>query len=212
MSARGPKIKPSILKLIGTDALLFRDKPREALAYELKEKIEKMGEISPDIETIKRKISQARNHQDPLDAEWTSGTLSEYPINPVAVRKIFEMKTRNLRRLTIRTALWISRFCELPISTMQLLMQAELYSMSERVLGKYVEYADLDADMVKILKDPEKSMVGAGDTFDMEIGKDTFDIMARAYIEGYTGDTNPPDDVVKMWSDAIEKKVKDGEK
>jgi hypothetical protein len=114
MSARGPKIKPSILKLINLQAVRYRDKPREALAADLQDTIGKMGEISPDTETLKRKISWARNHDSPLDAPWHSGIMrkNDYDISPQALPYIFAVQNwaenNELETITIRQAIWIS--------------------------------------------------------------------------------------------------------
>lgn len=133
---RGRKaIKPSIKNLIFAKALKDKGMPRLALAIELRNLIEEMGEIPPTEETIMRLISKARNHPaSPLDEPWSIGTLAEYDITPEAFPKIVEIQ--NLRRnvekpLTIREAKWVGRLYTLSSNLTELDALSTYYSMRE---------------------------------------------------------------------------------
>lgn len=169
---RAKSMLPEIKKLIIEEAL---DKPevgREALADELIEKIKQRypKEVPPKFETVIKKISEARNHEtSPLDQPWSVGTLkdNEYFIEPIAVSKIFQLKMKGLERLSIRTALWISRLSALPLSIDMLYMYAFLYAKDERLSeisgSKYVfDSKDIDVSLLKLLRNPDKSMKDLG--------------------------------------------------
>jgi hypothetical protein len=117
MPNRGPEILPSIRRLIIAQALHYRDKPRAALAADLKETIERMGLVSPGEETMMRIISSARNHTpDPQDMPWSLGAekqLNERPVPAEAIPHILKVKElvakEGMTEVTIRHAYWIAR-------------------------------------------------------------------------------------------------------
>jgi hypothetical protein len=61
-ASRIPNISQSVKRLIAEEALRYFEMPREYLAKQLAEKIQSMGEIPPTEETLKRRISDARQH------------------------------------------------------------------------------------------------------------------------------------------------------
>ena len=122
MANRGPKISPTVKKLIVSEATIrCPNKPRAALAVELKDTIERMGiyaeGASPSEDTLMRMISAARNEEhNSLDKPWHLGSMldSERYITPEAIAYIFKVKewaTRNKEiPITIRQAYWIGQF------------------------------------------------------------------------------------------------------
>jgi hypothetical protein len=78
---RLPRIKPTIRQLIVSEAIRYPDKPRLALATDLRDSIERMGEMSPSEETLIKMISDARNQESSLlDNPWHLGTVKDYPL------------------------------------------------------------------------------------------------------------------------------------
>ncbi len=115
-----PKIRPVVKKTIYSHALKNKNTPRQALAVELRHLIEEMGELVPSEETIIKLISQARNNPDsPIDAGWSLGALSEYPIPTDALPMVMSIWERRITQddtdeyLTIREALWVARLYKL---------------------------------------------------------------------------------------------------
>jgi len=111
---KGPRIKPSIRQLIESEAIRYSTKPRAALAVDLQDKIERMGEISPTGETLMRMISEARNKEgSPLDKTWHWDTLEEHPLSAEAIYYILRINkwaaSKNIHPVTIREAKWITR-------------------------------------------------------------------------------------------------------
>jgi hypothetical protein len=75
---RLPKIPPSVKRLIALEALRYPDMPRDFLAQELIEKIKSVGLIPPAEETLKRRISDARQHPPLLSSPyWHMGLQLE---------------------------------------------------------------------------------------------------------------------------------------
>ena len=114
------RLKPSIKRLIYTRALRDRDIPREYLANQLIEEIQKLGEIPPTPETTKRYISAARNTKNPIDNRWSIGACKDYPecFSPESIDLLMEYMNRELaydeyivdkHRFSIRTAIWMVR-------------------------------------------------------------------------------------------------------
>jgi len=110
---KGPRILPTIKNLIVSEAIRYYNKPRAALAAEVRDTIERMGEISPSDETLMRMISEARNKK-PEDKPWNIGALRQYPeITPLAVPLISLVQdwaaNNNEPPVTVRQAYWVSR-------------------------------------------------------------------------------------------------------
>lgn len=136
---KGPRIKPSLKQTIVSEAIRYPTKPRAALAAELQDLIERMGEISPTDETLMRMISEARNKEEsPLDKPWHMATLKDYPLPTEAIPSILavlesqEMFTRQ-REVTIRQALWISRIHTVVKPKDDLMKIAWYYAFNERI-------------------------------------------------------------------------------
>jgi hypothetical protein len=110
-------IIPTVKRLIISEALENRQKPRRALAVELATKIERMGEIVPSEETIERLISKARNHDDPRDKPWSTASMADKDctIPAEALPSILELwvwarENHWSHEFTIRQAQWAARF------------------------------------------------------------------------------------------------------
>ncbi len=65
-----------------------------------------------------------------LDNSWHMGLLDQYHFSPEAIRKIFELMIDG-RDITIRRAVWISRFCTLSVSLDLLFFMAYRYAAGE---------------------------------------------------------------------------------
>lgn len=112
---RQPRAKamlPAIKELITIRALEDRDKDRTLLAHELREEIKKKfpQEITPTVNTIIKKISEARSQaSDPLDDVWHLGTLDKHPLPSEAMPYILKVQELNpYYKVSIRQAKWIS--------------------------------------------------------------------------------------------------------
>jgi hypothetical protein len=105
-----PRMKPTIKRLIYSKAIKDKETPRLALAVELKNLIEEMGENPPSEETMIRLISQVRNHPiSPLDEDWWQlSSLAEYNISAEVVPLVMSI-LEEIEYLTIREVLWIGR-------------------------------------------------------------------------------------------------------
>lgn len=108
------RIKPSVKKIIISNALNSREKPRLQLASELKEIIEHMGENSPTEETMIKMISDARNQgPNPLDAPWHLG-FTQREISLESIPYIFAVQSyagiKEFGSISARQAGWISHF------------------------------------------------------------------------------------------------------
>lgn len=115
------------------------DLRRDKLAAILRSEISKNGERPPAEETLKRKISEARNRTSSLDQPWSlrsirdnKGNKESYQFSPESIPYILKVQTvsGDTGPVTIRQALWIS--CLYPvINDIQLLAQ---------VSGRYARY------------------------------------------------------------------------
>ncbi|MFC2032052.1 hypothetical protein ACFLUS_01585 [Chloroflexota bacterium] len=121
------ELPPTIRRLIVARAITQRNIPREYLANELINEIREAGDLPPTLETTKRYISKARNHNNPLDEPWTLSCCSEYssyfpphsipflidcidsfhqPESHIRWSKFFGIF---VREISIRIAIWIIR-------------------------------------------------------------------------------------------------------
>jgi hypothetical protein len=156
---RGRKpIKPSIQRLIFSKALKDKGMPRLALAVELKNLIEEMGEISPAEETMIRLISKARNHPaSPLDKPWSISCLPQYPIPPEALPSVLQvwvyMREENMV-FTIREALWAARIYTITKDIRTLSIYSfgisDLEKMNE-ISGSEITFADFDLSLFEFI-------------------------------------------------------------
>jgi len=77
--SKKPRISPRIKAFISEEALKERDKPRNILADELKEKIDNSGMgRSPAHETLVRIISNTRAHVDSQEDEDKPWSIANY--------------------------------------------------------------------------------------------------------------------------------------
>lgn len=96
-----------------------------------------------------------------LDDPWHMGLLEKYQFPPEAVEKIFALMIEG-RKITIRRAIWISRFCTLPISLDLLFFMAYRYAagefMSQLSGGAVFDTTTIDREFIDaILSKPEKA-------------------------------------------------------
>jgi hypothetical protein len=116
---RSPKLKPVVKQLIAFQSVRYTNKPRLALAADLTDSIERMGEIPPSEETLMRMISEARSKEiKPDDVPWHLGIMRkpEYGISSEAIPYIFLVKDWCVRTdketpVTVRQAFWVSQHC-----------------------------------------------------------------------------------------------------
>ncbi|MFC2035270.1 hypothetical protein ACFLUJ_04000 [Chloroflexota bacterium] len=172
-----PPIQPSIKALIYTKAQNTKT-PREALAVELTELIEKMGEVPPTEETMIKRISEARNlPTDPQDEPWALGTIFEYPIASDSLPAVFKVlslfvdwnekrKDENNLIFSIRQAKWVGILAHIikegePLSSMTYTDVSDLYRMAcryaeverlNKFLGKGTDTRGLDTTFVHWLR------------------------------------------------------------
>lgn len=146
---RAKEMLPGIKDLITLRALQDTGKDRNTLAeqllVEIKSKFPK--EIPPVIETIIKKISEARNpEKDPLGEQWHLGAMSKYPISSETIP--FILKIRKDTQISIRQAIWISRLCKV-ITNLEILEEISFqYALHERVSeisGTHFDTTDYDS-------------------------------------------------------------------
>lgn len=133
---RLPRIKPSIKQLISSQAVRYPDKPRQALAADVRDTIERMGEVAPSEETLIKMISDARNKEpNPLDNIWHMGTLNDYPLLMEAipsVLKVQQLKVWLGEPFTVRQAQWVTKLFPIFKKTDLLEGVSWVYSQLER--------------------------------------------------------------------------------
>jgi len=105
------RISPTLKNLITCAALKDPQKPRNALAIELKVLIDGMGQVVPSEETLERMISEARNHPiSDLDATWSIAASVKYGLPAEATKDLFDIWRMSLaigRPISIRQAKWL---------------------------------------------------------------------------------------------------------
>ena len=175
---------PEIARMITDQAINEPQKHREKLAEELRAEIKKRfpTETPPVLETIVKRISEARNSHRKEDNPWHLGTLDEHPISPKAIGQIFELKTQGLQRFSIRDAKWLDRLSSIDLPLQVLRRVAQLMSMKERVSD--ISKTDFDTSpwertIVELLKDPQyqESML-----YMAEYDTSGLDVIARSEV------------------------------
>ncbi len=157
---RSPRIKPTIKKIIALRAIRYPTTPRLALANDLRDYIERLGEISPSEETLIKMISDARNKEiNPIDSPWHLGIMREpeYGISPEAIPYIFQVKEwcdKNGKEtpITVRQAFWIAQFCHIHRNKMKDKETGDLWKASW-VYAQYeivCELSDRDFDTTEL--------------------------------------------------------------
>jgi len=161
MSRGATNIKPNVESLILTMAWENPNEPRALTAIKIAEAIDKMGEISPAEDTLKKMISAARNNKNPEDEPWCLGTLkyNTLPIESLsAVLNVYKLCLAGEIPLTIREAKWVARLHTIISDTTTLWSWAWVYARRERaceamkkpkgVLRKPIDTSALDAALV----------------------------------------------------------------
>jgi hypothetical protein len=164
--SKGPRIKPTVKRVIVWEAVKDRNKPRRQVMVELQNIIESMGEIVPAEETLEKLISQARNHPvSDLDAPWSVGCLAKYDMPPDAlpiVMKIYEGRLREEEQhFTIREALWIARLHKIIDDPIVLERFASAYALRDQVdwiLNSPVYTRGFDISVIRYMN---KQLTGA---------------------------------------------------
>ena len=163
-----PPIDLDIKRFIAEKALEDRDRPRKELAYELERLIQEKGLLAPTVETLKKKISEARQKPLPLDQPFSLGALVKNPIPPEALPMVLRVWAKRLEEakpdkdgfsfkmtFSIRDALWVARLSSLLDDPEAVWGFAFWYSVRERAyeaIGEDIDTSDLDTEVLKSLK------------------------------------------------------------
>lgn len=136
---RGSNIKPHIKSLIFVKSVIEqKGTPRTALAVELRELIEKMGEVPPTEETLIRKISEYRSREaNPEDKPWGLHCLDDYHVPPEALpillRAWVHAREKEMTSFSIRQAKWVTRLYAIYQDIENLTSQAIEFALMEMV-------------------------------------------------------------------------------
>ncbi len=134
--SRGRRISDAVKELIFNEAIEQPNKDRTLLAHELLDKIDKMGEYKPDIETLKRAISYYRNQPlHPLDKPWSLATSSHYNFSPDSTPTLLRVRKLCLAldsQFTIRQAKWVTYLSYIISDVVRLKDWSEYYAGLER--------------------------------------------------------------------------------
>jgi len=110
--SKGPKISPTVKELVRYVALSDK-RPRRVVAADLQKQIKLIEAPIPEVETLERLISSARNQAlDEQDNPWHLVTTVKYPMPYEAlsiVLKVWADAVEHDRQYTIREALWVAR-------------------------------------------------------------------------------------------------------
>ncbi len=149
--SKGPKISPTLKRLVVQEALRDRNRPRMVLVAELRNLIELMGEQMPAEETLAKLISWARNHAPrPEDAPWTVGASREHGISHdtmPAVLHVWKLCLMMGEPFTIREAKWVAQLQTVVTNIVNLKRWSQSYAIRERAceaLGEPLQTSDLD--------------------------------------------------------------------
>jgi len=160
-----PKIEIYIKQRIFAEALKNRDTPRELLAKQLEVYfLENEVKNVPTIQTMVKLISQVRNEKrKPIDKPWHLTTLDESPeyhISPETVAKIFQLRLKGLKTLSIRDARWFDRLSSLPLPIGVVRVLAQQLSEQEIIsvlLNETFDSADFEQyNILGALQDPKQ--------------------------------------------------------
>lgn len=154
--SKGPRITPTAKKIIAARAIKDPKSPRQLVALEVQELLDKMGERQLAQETLEKEISKARNRpKSLLDGPWSVGCLSQYDIPPEALPIVMFIYKKRLRDdrpyFTIRKVLWIARLHKLVADPIVLEDMAEAYALREQInwiLDSEPETRDLDIGVI----------------------------------------------------------------
>ena len=140
-------IPPNVKKLITIRAWQNRTIDRGTLAEQLDSEIEKMNEIPPSIETMKKMISEARSHSlGELDNGFTLGAIADlrkegiFDFSEDAIKRIWKIQKwlesddkapQGVKLITIRQAIWIDKLKGLVEGDEDLFHASFVYSFQE---------------------------------------------------------------------------------
>jgi hypothetical protein len=169
---RGPQISPTVKRIIAVESLRDPELPREYLARQLKEKIESLDFVSPTEETLKRRISEARQHRSQLISPyWNLGLQfdEKFKIPPEAIPKVLEIQRylkenegfQEYTKLPITVVYWIGQLYKTVDPPILLFFSALAYSLYMHVMAstdkKYknketINYSNIDtSELDKLL-------------------------------------------------------------
>lgn len=165
--AKGPTITPAIRQRVAT---VFLKHP-EWRAKEIQAEVSikdwpSISAVEKMLADIRKKFRETSGQISVDDLEWQVSLIPQYPIVPLAVKKVYELKLKGVEWISVRNALWISRLCELPLSIDVLYYYAVIYSLAEQAneLTDNVvpDTRDIDALLQSDLNDPERAMLDMG--------------------------------------------------
>lgn len=153
-------LNPELVEFVRAKALMFPSVPRETLATTLRYEIEAEERADwrvPSHDNLVKMISNARNHDSPLDKQWSLSCLSkkDYYIPSEAKPTVVAAYRKRLAEkeiLTIREALWMGRLYGIVESKDSVYDWAFLYAISEMISeanGSPFNSKKLDLEMIK---------------------------------------------------------------
>jgi hypothetical protein len=160
-----PAIKPYIERLIASRVFDEQKKPEEkrmpskVLAFEIQQQLKRLGEQSPELSTLEKRISRYSSTYefDSIDDPWTISSLSKYDIPPEALPAVMHQQAEAIkwnRTFSIREALWVGRFYYILKGTE---WEFESYpGLVEMFANQYAKSEMLDEVLRDIGKSPDK--------------------------------------------------------
>lgn len=159
----------TVRRLIAEAAVTNPKKPRRALAIELQNLIERMGEVVPSEETIEKLISQARNHDPhPQDNPWSLVSVEQYPnlFSPEALPSVLQAWVYVREHLkcsfTIRQAKWVARLYavikDIPNLISKALCYAQIELIASIIPGGEIETSGADLSIFELMTGEEVSV------------------------------------------------------
>lgn len=141
------KMSVTVKRLIVEAAVTNKQKPRIALAIELQNLIERMGEVVPSEGTIERLISQARNRDPrPQDNPWSLVSVEQYPtlFPPEALPSVLQawvyVQEHQDFPFTIRQAKWVALLFAVIKDIPKLVSEALSYAQGELIVDIIPDY------------------------------------------------------------------------
>jgi len=127
-----------------TEDNIHKLQDRESLAWDLQEAIQKRGQKVPTLDTLKAKISTARNQQkEPSDYPWSMSTLRDpkFSLPPDVIPYVVKVQQKQksmvpFADVSIRQSQWIARLCKVVPNIDNLAIISWYYTLYERVTNK----------------------------------------------------------------------------
>lgn len=149
--SRGRRISKTVEAFIEDETIKNPNKPRGALAIELREKIDRLREPVPTEETLIKMISSIRNRPlDSQDKPWSVAASSQhnfpYDSTPTLLR-LWKLCRSLDSHFTVREAKWAIHLSPMLPDIVSLLNFAQVYAARERVyklMGEEFNSSDLD--------------------------------------------------------------------